>query len=315
MSGIQGTNVLVTGGAGFIGSNLAEGLLKEGEVTVVDNFSTGAIGNISALINSGRIRFVEGDINDADLMKNVLKGKKYVFHVAAIPSAPKSINDLLKANEANVTGTLKLLAAARDCGVEKVIFGSSSSVYGDTPTLPKDEGMVPNPMSPYAVTKLAGEHYCRIFTELYGLKTVALRYFSVYGPRQDPESEYATVVPKFIKCALKGVTMPIYGDGKQTRDFTFVKDVVRANVLAAESEATGVYNVSGGKRITVKTLAEAVAKTAGTKVKVDYWPARAGDVRDSYADISHARGAFGYVPQYRLEQGLEETVSWFKGLS
>ena len=271
------------------------------------------MGNISALVNSGWIRFVEADINDADLLKNELKGKRYVFHEAAIPSVPRSVRDPLRTNGANVTGTLSVLVAARDCGVGKVIFASSSSVYGDTPTLPKHEGMEARPMSPYALTKLAGEHYCRLFTELYGLKAVALRYFNVYGPRQDPLSEYAAAVPRFIKCALAGEKMPIHGDGEQTRDFSFVKDVVRANVLAAESGATGVYNVAGGRRVSIMELAGIVAKACGVEPRVEHLPARVGDVRDSLADISRAREALGWSPGWTLEQGIREAAEWFRG--
>jgi len=309
---MQGTNVVVTGGAGFIGSSLTEGLSEGSEVTVIDNLSTGAMGNISALVNSGRIRFVEGDISDADLLKKELKGKRYVFHEAAIPSVPRSIKDPLRTNEANVTGTLKLLLAARDCGVEKVIFASSSSVYGDTPTLPKREGMEPRPMSPYALTKLAGEHYCRLFSELYGLKTVALRYFNVYGPRQDPNSEYAAVMPKFISCALTGKPMPIYGDGMQTRDFSFVKDVVRANVLAAESGVTGAFNIAGGKRVSVMELAGIIARECKVELKVEHLPERVGDIRDSLADVTRAKDEFGWAPRYALNEGIREAVEWFR---
>lgn len=303
--------VVVTGGAGFIGSNLSADLCRENEVTVIDDFSTGRDGNIKNLVSRGKVRLVKGSITSLDALKTAFRGADYVLHQAAIPSVPRSVSDPIKTNDAGITGTLTVLVAARDCGVRKVVFASSSSVYGETPELPKRENMECRPMSPYAVTKLAGEHYCRVFTEIYGLETTSLRYFNVYGPMQDPKSEYAAVVPKFIDCALKGEAFPIFGDGLQSRDFTFVKDVVRGNLMAAESDATGVYNIGGGKRTAVIELAKTVSEVVGSGMKVVYLPPRPGDVRDSWADTSKAKKDLGFEPAYSLRQGITETVEWF----
>jgi len=301
----------VTGGAGFIGSNLVWSLYKENEVIVVDNLSTGKIENIRALINDKKIQFVRGNVADLKLMKRVLKELDYVFHEAAIPSVPRSVKDPLATNEAGVTGTLTTLVASRDCGVRKFIFASSSSVYGDTPTLPKLEEMALNPLSPYAITKVTCEHYCNLFTELYGLKTVSLRYFNVYGPRQDSESQYAAVISGFISKALAGRNLIIYGDGQQTRDFTYVQDAVSANLLAAESTASGSYNVASGKKTKIVDLASTIIDITGSRIKVRHEPPRSGDIRHSLADIAKARKAFGYTPKYAMIEGLTETVKWF----
>jgi UDP-glucose 4-epimerase len=303
--------IVVTGGAGFIGSNLAEALMEENDVIVIDDISTGIYGNIRSWAEQNRIRFVKGSICDPILLKGTFRDVEYVFHNAAIPSVQRSVKDPIRTNEAGITGTLNILIAARDSGVKKVVFASSSSVYGETPTLPKHEGMVSTPLSPYSLTKLAGEHYCRLFTELYDLKTVSLRYFNVYGPRQNPDSEYSAAIPCFIKNALEGKPLVIYGDGEQTRDFTFVKDVVRANVLAAESNATGVFNIATGRRISINDLAKLILKISGRTSSIVYAPPRHGDVRHSLADISRAHESFGYSPQYSLEDGLLETISWF----
>ncbi|MEM2125547.1 MAG: SDR family oxidoreductase [Candidatus Methanosuratincola sp.] len=304
--------VVVTGGAGFIGSNLSAELCKDNEVTIVDDFSTGKESNIKDLIGSGSVRLLRGSVTDLEAMKAAFKGADYVFHQAAVPSVPRSVSDPIKTNDAGVTGTLIVLVAARDSGVEKVVFASSSSVYGETATLPKREDMECRPMSPYAVTKLAGEHYCRVFTELYGLGTVALRYFNVYGPMQDPRSEYAAVVPRFIDCALRGEAFPINGDGLQSRDFTFVKDVVRANLLAAESKATGVYNIGAGRSTTVIELAKTISEVLGLEMRAIHLPPRPGDVRDSWADIMKAKRDLGFVPAFSLKEGIAKTVEWFK---
>lgn len=309
---MKGRRVVITGGAGFIGSNLAWELCAENEVAVVDDLSTANLHNIKALVDGGKVAFARQSVTDADGLKAIFRGTDFVLHQAAIPSVARSVRDPLAVNEAGIRGTLSVLSAAREAGVKKVVFASSSSVYGDTPTLPKHEGMIPRPMSPYAVTKLAGEHYCRLFTEIYGLKTVSLRYFNVYGPRQNPSSEYAAVIPRFISCALNGEPMPIYGDGMQTRDFTFVRDVVRANALAAESGATGVYNIGSGRRVSVMELAQKVAGAVGVEPKVVRLPPRAGDVRDSLADITRARDGFSYSPTHLLEEGLRITVEWLK---
>ncbi len=301
---------IITGGAGFIGSNLAEVLSGDNEVIIVDDLSTGNEANIRGL----EIELVKGSVTDLDLLRKIFEGADYVFHQAAIPSVPRSIKDPVSTNEANVTGTLKVLIAARDCSVKKVIFASSSSAYGDTPELPKREDMNPNPLSPYAVTKLIGEYYCNVFDEVYDLKTAALRYFNVYGPKQDPHSDYAAVIPKFIKRIQEGKPPIIYGDGTQTRDFTSVDDVVSANILAAESDAKGVYNVATGKRITIKELANVIMAIMGRDLDPIHEKQREGDVLHSLGDITKAKKDFGYAPGDKLEENLKETVKWFREL-
>nr|QNO55463.1 ADP-L-glycero-D-manno-heptose-6-epimerase [Methanosarcinales archaeon ANME-1 ERB7] len=301
---------IITGGAGFIGSNLAEVLSRDNEVIIVDDLSTGNDANIRGF----EIEFVKGSVTDLDLLRKIFKGADYVFHQAAIPSVPRSIKDPVSTNEANVTGTLKVLIAARDCSVKKVIFASSSSAYGDTPELPKREDMNPNPLSPYAVTKLIGEYYCNVFDEVYDLKTAALRYFNVYGPKQDPYSDYAAVIPKFIKRIQEGKPPIIYGDGNQTRDFTSVDDVVSANILAAESDAKGVYNVATGKRITINELASVIMAIMGQDLDPIHEKQREGDVLHSLGDITKAKKDFGYAPGDKLEANLKETVKWFREL-
>ncbi|MEA2051799.1 MAG: SDR family oxidoreductase [Euryarchaeota archaeon] len=301
---------IITGGAGFIGSNLAEVLSGDNEVIIVDDLSTGNEANIRGF----EIELVKGSVTDLDLLRKIFKGADYVFHQAAIPSVPRSIKDPVSTNEANVTGTLNVLIAARDCSVKKVIFASSSSAYGDTPELPKREDMNPNPLSPYAVTKLIGEYYCNVFDEVYDLKTVALRYFNVYGPKQDPHSDYAAVIPKFIKRIQEGKPPIIYGDGTQTRDFTSVDDVVSANILAAESDAKGVYNVATGKRITINELANVIMAIMGRDLDPIHEKQREGDVLHSLGDITKAKKDFGYAPGDKLEANLKETVKWFREL-
>ncbi len=298
---------MVTGGAGFIGSNLAEELSNRYEVTVLDDLSTGRESNLSGL----DVEFARGSILDTVLLARTFRDARFVFHEGALPSVQRSVEDPAQSNLVNVNGTLNVLLAARDAGVEKVLFASSSSVYGDTPVLPKVETMTPEPMSPYAVTKLTDEHYCRVFTALYDLPTVALRYFNVFGPRQDPTSQYAAVIPNFITRILAGESPVIHGDGRQTRDFTFVRDVVRANILAAESDAVGVFNVACQKRIDLIELAGTIMDLVGTRVDPIHEPSRPGDVRDSLADISRAADAFGYAPAYTLNDGLKETIQWF----
>jgi UDP-glucose 4-epimerase len=308
---MKNKRVVVTGGAGFIGSNLVWSLCESNEVIAVDNLSTGKIENIRALIDERKIRFVRGSVTDLKLMKRTLKGVDFVFHEAAIPSVPRSVKDPLVINEAGITGTLTTLVASRDCGVRKLIFASSSSVYGDTPTLSKHEGMTLNPMSPYAVTKVTCENYCSLFAELYGLMTVSLRYFNIYGPRQDSGSQYAAVIPGFIVKALAGEDLVIFGDGKQTRDFAYIQDVVRANLLAAESRAKGSYNVASGNKTRISDLAHAIIDTIGCRVRVRYESPRSGEIRHSLADIAKARKAFRYTPEYSMQMGLKETVAWF----
>jgi UDP-glucose 4-epimerase len=243
------------------------------------------------------------------LLRKVFQDAQYVFHQAAIPSVPRSVAKPLVSHEANVTGTLKVLIAAKDCGVGKVIYASSSSVYGNTPVLPKHEGMTPHPQSPYALTKCAGEHYCQIFEDIYGLPTASLRYFNVYGPRQDPESEYAAVIPKFAKRVRDSERPIIFGDGEQTRDFTFVKDVVQANLLAAESDATGVFNVGRGERTSLNELANLITGIMGKDLKPIYQDPRPGDVKHSLADISRAKELLSYQPHHSLQDGLKLTIA------
>ena len=307
---MKGSRLVITGGAGFIGSNLAWTLSDDNEVTVIDNLSTGRYENIAELVDSDKVKFVKGTICDADLVRRCLKGVEYVFHEAAIPSVARSVKDPVATNEANITGTLVLLDAARSAKVKRFVYASSSSVYGDTEVSPKNEGLSPNPMSPYALTKVASEYYCKMFHELHGLSTVCLRYFNVYGPRQDPTSEYAAVIPRFISGVLSRKPLTVFGDGEQTRDFTFVEDVVRANILAAESDAVGNFNISAGKAISVNDLARAVMRLAGHEVRIKYDPPNPGEIRHSLGDISKASKEFGYSPKYSLEEGLKRTIDW-----
>ena len=307
----DGKKVLVTGGAGFIGSHLASELGRRGyQVTVIDDLSTGKMENMAEF--SKNVRFIRGSITDLPLLQHTLKDTWYVFHLAAIPSVPRSIASPMVSHEANITGTLNVLLASRDNKVKKVIFASSSAVYGDTPSLPQKEDMTPRPLSPYAVTKLAGEYYCEVFGENYQLPTICLRYFNVYGSRQDPDSQYAAVIPIFIRNVIEGKPPVIFGDGRQTRDFAYVKDVVTGTIRAAESNATGIFNLSRGESITVERLAEVIIKLGGRKVSADYHEPRSGDIKHSQADITKSR-TFGHKSVYDLETGLAETVKWFQG--
>lgn len=300
---------VVTGGAGFIGSHLTEALTAQGyQVTVLDDLSSGKLSNIKSC--RSKVRLEKGSITDLPLLKSLFKDKDYIFHLAAIPSVPRSIENPLPSHEVNVSGTLNVLVAAAQNKAKKVIYSSSSSVYGDTPTLPKNEEMKPSPLSPYAVGKLAAENYCQVFSAVYGLPTACLRYFNVYGPRQDPKSQYAAVIPRFISCALAGKPPVIFGDGEQTRDFTFVKDVAMANILAAGSKMTGVFNISRGESVTINQLIGMISKLTGNKIKPVHQAERTGDIKHSLADISKAR-AFGYDPKYDLKTGLTETLRWF----
>jgi len=304
---------VVTGGAGFIGSHLAELLVDRGyHITILDDLSTGKSANIETLLKKSSVEFIKGSITDLPLLQKLFKNTSYIFHEAAIPNVSRSIKNPQASHEVNVTGTLNVLLAARDNAVNKVVYASSSSVYGDTPTLPKVEDMTTNPQSPYAVTKLAGEYYCRVFEQVFGLLTVCLRYFNVYGPRQDPNSQYAAVIPKFISNITKHKPPIIFGDGKQTRDFTFIKDVTEANILAAESDATGIFNIGRGESISINQLAQLTVKIIRNgNIKPIYEEPRPGDIRHSLADITRAR-TFGYVPIYSLEEGLKETIRSFR---
>ncbi len=307
---MRGKKTIVTGGLGFIGSHLVDRLLEaHNEVTVIDNVSTGRRENVRDAAGEG-LRVIEGDITALDLPV-LFGGHDYVFHQAALPSVPRSVKDPLASNASNVTGTLKVLVAARDAGVKKVVFASSSSVYGDTAELPKHEDMPVNPLSPYAVTKAAGEFYCKVFHEIYGLPTVSLRYFNVFGPRQDPHSQYAAVIPLFITSVLNNTPPTIYGDGEQSRDFTFVRHVVDANILACESPLTGVFNVACGRSVTINELAVLINELIGKNVQSRHVARRPGDVRHSLADISRARG-FGFHPRGHFRDELEQTVRWFE---
>jgi len=305
------TRVIVTGGAGFIGSHLVEELARQGYHTVIiDDLSTGKTENIKGLLKNNSVGFIDGSVTDLPLLQKAFKGAQYVFHEAAVPSVPRSIENPQASHQVNATGTLYVLLAARDNGARKVIYASSSSVYGDTPTLPKTEEMIPHPMSPYAVTKLTGEHYCQVFSEVYKLPTVCLRYFNVYGARQDPNSQYAAVVPLFIKGILEDNPPIIFGDGEQTRDFTFVKDVVEANIMAAVSDARGLFNISRGESITINQLTKLIMELAGNRVEPVHQEPRPGDIMHSLADVSKAE-AFGYKAKYDLRSGLAETIRWF----
>jgi UDP-glucose 4-epimerase len=300
--------VVVTGGCGFIGSHLVEELAEKYEVIVIDDLSSGKVENLTSTRN---VRFVKGSVTNLNLLKDISKDAECIFHQAAISSVQKSLEDPTRINKANVIGTLNVLIAARDCGINKVIYASSSSVYGDTPELQKREDMNPNPLSPYAVSKLAGEYYCKVFNELYGIKIACLRYFNVYGPKQDPASEYAAVIPRFITRVINNKPPIIYGDGKQTRDFIFVKDVVRANILAMEKNAEGIFNIASGKQVSINELAEVIIKLLGKNLKPVYTDPRPGDIKHSLADISLAREKLGYEPEYNLRSGLEMTVVWY----
>jgi nucleoside-diphosphate-sugar epimerase len=306
---------LVTGGAGFIGSNLARRLVEAGEsVRVLDNLSSGRLDNLSDVMSG--IEVLKGDVRDPDVVQTAVKGVGCIFHLAAMPSVSRSVADPAGSNEVNVTGTLNLLVAARDEKVDRFVFSSSSSVYGDTPRLPKSEEMQPSPLSPYALQKYCAESYCRMFTRLYGLATYSLRYFNVFGPRQDPASQYAAVIPSFISRLRKAEAPIIYGDGDQTRDFTFVEDVVEANVrcCSAPVAAAGqVFNIAFGRRISINQLAVHLAGIAGREIEAVHMAARSGDIRDSHADISRARQELGWVPSVTLEDGLARTYKWFDG--
>jgi len=303
---------IVTGGAGFIGSNLAEHLARDHDVVIIDNLSSGRWENIEHLIGHPRVTFIEGSVTDLALLTGAFAGADGIFHQGAIASVPRSVEKPLETNAVNVGGTVNVLWAAKECGVPAVVAASTSAIYGDDPVFPKHETMAPTPLSPYAVSKLAGEYYGKVFSDLYGIRTVFLRYFNVFGPRQDPNSEYAAVIPKFITRLLAGKPPIIYGDGEQTRDFIFVADVVRANVQAMEGNASGVFNIAGGRRISLNELAARLSGIAGMHARPLYGPVRPGDVRDSLADISRARDAFGFSPRSTVDEGLRETVAWFR---
>ncbi|OFW24207.1 MAG: Vi polysaccharide biosynthesis protein VipB/TviC [Acidobacteria bacterium RIFCSPLOWO2_02_FULL_65_29] len=301
---------LVTGGAGFIGSHLTEELARRGHrVRVVDSLITGKRRNLDHVAG---VEFLEGDLADPAIAERAVGGVEYVLHQAAIPSVPRSVNDPVTSHRANVDASLNILVAARDVGVRRLVYAGSSSVYGDTPTLPKREDMPPNPLSPYALQKLVAEQYCQMFTRLYGFETVTIRYFNVFGPRQDPGSPYSGVISLFATALIEGRQPVIYGDGEQTRDFTYVSNVVDGVLLACEApKAAGeAVNVATGGRISLNGLLDTMNGIVGTNLKAVHQPARAGDVRDSQADITKARTVLGYSPRVGLEEGLRNTLDW-----
>jgi len=312
------TAYLVTGGAGFIGSHIAIRLLREGQrVRVLDDLSTGRRENLDAIraaVPAGRFEFVEGDIRSLEACRSACQGMDFVLHQAALASVPRSIEKPAETTAVNVGGLVNVLTAAKENGVRRVVCASSSSVYGDTPTLPKDEGMTPAPLSPYAVSKLAGEYFARVFATTIGLETISLRYFNVFGPRQDPGSQYAAVVPLFATSLRDSKRPRIYGDGEQSRDFTYIDNVVEAN-LAACTKGKGdgqALNIACGERYTLLALLDCLARLFGVRAEPEFLPPRAGDVRHSQASIERAKRELGFVPRVGFEEGLERTVEHFR---
>lgn len=307
-------NYLVTGGAGFIGSHIVERLVREGHgVRVLDDFSAGNEANLAPFMD--KIELLRGDIREVETVKEAVKDMEIVFHEAALGSVPRSVADPQSTHDVNITGTLNVLLASRDAGVRRVVFASSSSVYGETPELPKHEQMVPQPLSPYALSKLTGEHYISVFKQVYGFEAVALRYFNIFGPRQDPNSHYAAVMPKFATALLNGERPVIFGDGLQSRDFTYIENVVEANLLASEAEgiAGKAFNVACGGRYTLLELLNQMKEFLGSDIEPIHESPRAGDVRDSQASIEAAQQGFGYRVSVGFEEGLRRTVEWYRG--
>ena len=304
---------LVTGGAGFIGSHLVRRLLALGRpVRVLDDFSTGRRENIAEI--ESQLDLVVGDICDRDAVQRCVEDAAVVFHIAARASVPRSVENPRDAHEINITGTLNLLLAARDAGVKRFVYSSSSSAYGDTPALPKVETMMPAPLSPDAVSKLAGEHYCACFAHVYGMQTVSLRYFNVFGPRQDPNSDYAAVIPAFVTYMIRGERPTVFGDGEQSRDFCFIDNVVDANIAAADAPnvAGQAVNIACEKRVTLNDILARINEFLGTDVRAEYADVRAGDVRDSLADCSAARQLIGYAPKIMFAEGLRRSIEWYR---
>lgn len=303
---------LITGGAGFIGSNIAIELLRRGEsVRVLDNFATGRRINIETIVD--RIELIDGDIRDFWTVTEAVSGVDYVLHQAALPSVIRSVNNPLTSNAVNIDGTLNILEASRQAGVRRVVFACSSSVYGESETLPKIETMKPDPLSPYAITKLTAEHYCKVYYRLFGLETVALRYFNIFGPRQDPGSQYSAVIPKFIRAILAGQKPIVYGDGEQSRDFTYIANAVLANLKACTAPAApgNSYNIACGERFTLNQLLDLLAEISGKKVTAQFVDPRPGDIRHSLADIEAAKRDLGYSVEFDFKSGLKETFAWF----
>jgi len=305
---------MVTGGAGFIGSHIAAALVERGaRVRVLDDLSTGHLENIAEI--GGQVDFIQASLTDQKALTRALEDVEVVFHEAAIPSVPRSVALPTETHEASVNGTFSLLLAARDKHVRRLVYAASSSAYGDQAELPKREDMKPDPLSPYAVAKLVGEYYCQVFGRVYALETVSLRYFNVFGPRQDPGSQYSGVISRFMDALLNGKQPVIYGDGEQSRDFTYISNVVDANLRAADSSsAVGqIINIANGERVTINEVLELMKKLTGqTDVHAEYAPARTGDVRDSLADLTLARSLLGFSPQIGLEEGLRSTIDWWK---
>lgn len=306
---------LVTGGAGFIGSSLARALLGRGDgVRIIDNFSSGKRDNLADM--TGRIELIEADILDRAALARAMEGVELVFHEAAIPSVPKSMEEPLENHAANATGTLEVLERARRAGVRRVVYAASSAAYGDAPGLPKVEAMPPAPISPYGASKLAGEHYCEVYARAYGLETVCLRYFNVFGPRQDPKSEYAAVIPKFITAALAGEQPRIFGDGSQSRDFCHIDNVVEANFRAAAVDprqvSGGVFNIACGVATDLNQVVALIGDVLGRRIEPRHEPERAGDIKHSVADIASARARLGYTASVSFAEGLRRTVEWYK---
>ncbi|MEO6335082.1 MAG: SDR family oxidoreductase [Pyrinomonadaceae bacterium] len=308
------TRALVTGGAGFIGSNLADELINQGaKVRIIDNFVTGNRENLEEI--SGDFDFVEGDLNDNAALGSALRDIDVVFHQAALPSVPRSVDNPRETHQACVNATFNLLVNAKDSGVKRIVYAASSSAYGDQPTLPKDESMNPEPMSPYAAAKLMGEYYCQVFTKVYGLETLSLRYFNVFGPRQNPSSTYSGVISRFIDALMKNDTPSIYGDGEQSRDFTFIANVVNANIKAAQTTLGigQVMNVANGERVSLNALLATLKTITGREdVSAEYLPGRTGDVKHSQADNTRAVEWLGYEKLVGLEEGLRKTIEWWK---
>jgi nucleoside-diphosphate-sugar epimerase len=308
-------NVLVTGGAGFIGSNLTEALLKKGhQVRILDNFSTGKRENLIFNRDDLSLEVLEGDIRDFTVCQKAMKEIEYVFHQAALPSVPQSVEDPLTANSVNVGGTLNILLAARDAGVKRLIYASSCAIYGDDPTLPKKEDMIPMPLSPYALQKYIGEHYGRLFFQLYGLEAVSLRYFNVFGPKQDPNSIYSAVIPRFIDALLQGRSPIVFGDGGQSRDFIYIENVVQANLLAMDAKHLHgeVINIASGERRSLNQLLDVLKEILGSKVSPIHQEARKGDIKHSLADIQKGKKILNYDPQVGINVGLKKTVEYFQ---
>lgn len=314
MKQIKNKKIVVTGGAGFIGSNITRAIMDNNEVTIIDDLSTGRYENVKDILE--KIRFVKKTINNIRVLKKEFKNTDFVIHQAAIPSVPRSVDKPIESNHANITGTLNVLNEARNAGVKRVVYAASSSAYGNQPKLPKKEDMKMDPLSPYAIGKLTGEYYCKVFHEVYGLETIGLRYFNVFGPRQDPASHYSAVIPLFIKAIINNKRPTVFGDGLQSRDFTFIENNVQANILACltkEKKALGqTMNLACGERISLLGLIKLINKIEGKNIKPKFAPERKGDVKHSLADISMVKRLLGYKPHLSFEEGLKRTIKWYK---